>query len=130
MNLLKRDKAPGPDGLHSSLFKEGGQSVIISLTEILRTTSNEEQLPEEWNISTVIPISKKGARSLCENHRGISLVNVASKMLSGLILRRLTDHRENQAGFRPGRGCTDHVFALRQILELRHFSTVNTGCFS
>ena len=48
---------------------------------------NEERLPKEWNISTVIPI-KKGARSLCENHRGISLVNVASKVLSGLIMHR------------------------------------------
>jgi len=125
VNLLKRDKAPGLDGLHPSLFKEGGRSLIISLTNILQTVWNEERLPKEWTTSTVIPVFKKGARSLCENHRGISLVNVASKVLSGLILHRLTDHREkqireNQAGFRPGRGCIDHIFALRQILELRH----------
>ena len=61
----------------------------------------------------------------CQKPMGIRLVNVASKVLSGLILRRLTDHsegqvRENQGGFRPGRGCIDHIFALRQILELRH----------
>ena len=28
--------------------------------------------------------------------------------------------RENEAGFRPGRGCIDHIFVLRQVLELRH----------
>ena len=105
------------------------------VSNILHTVWNEERLPKEWNISTVIPIFKKGARSLCENHRGISLVNVASKVLSELILPSLTDHREgqngeNQAGFRPGRGCIDHIFALRQILELSHFSTANTGCSS
>ena len=35
--LLKRDKAPGPDGLHPILFKEGEQSLMTSLTSILRT---------------------------------------------------------------------------------------------
>ena len=45
-------------------------------------------------------------------------------MLSGLILRRLINHREgqtreNQCGFRPGRGCIDHIFTLRRILEQR-----------
>nr|CAH8852710.1 unnamed protein product [Trichobilharzia regenti] len=28
--------------------------------------------------------------------------------------------REEQAGFRSGRGCIDHVFTLRQLLEHRH----------
>ncbi|KER29020.1 hypothetical protein T265_04308 [Opisthorchis viverrini] len=41
------------------------------------------------------------------------------------FLRRLTEHRErqiheNQAGFRPARGCIDHIFTLRLILEQRH----------
>ena len=98
---------------------------MTSLTNILRTVWDREQIPRESNHSTVIPVYKNSARNLCENHKGISLVTVASKVLSGLILRRLTNFREgqireNQAGFRPGRGCIDHIFALRQILELRH----------
>ena len=128
VNLLKRDKAPGPDGIHPSLFKEGGRSLIISLTNILHTVWNEKRLP----ISTVIPIFKNGARSLCENHRGISLVNVASKVLSGLIVHRLTDYRErrireNQAGFPP-------LEALLTIFspydKFWNSSTANTSCFS
>ena len=43
VNLLKRDKAPGPDGLHPSLFKEGGRSLIISLTNILRRIWNKKR---------------------------------------------------------------------------------------
>ena len=86
---------------------------------------HSEQVPEEWNTSIVIPIFQKDAKSLCENHRGISLVSVASKLLSGLILQRLVSHYERQigenvAGCRPGEGCIDHIFTLRQILEQRH----------
>ena len=96
ITLLKRDKAAGPDGLQPALFKEGGEELVTSLTNILRTVWHSEQVPEEWNTSIVIPIFKKGARSLCENHRGISLVSVASNLLSGLILQRLASHRKRR----------------------------------
>ena len=121
----ERDKTPGPDGLNPSLFKGGGRSLIISLTNILHTVWNEERLPKEWNISTVIVIFKKGCQKPTQKPSEHQLSECGFQSASGLIRRRLTDHREsqireNQAGFRPGRSCTDHIFALRQILELRH----------
>ncbi|CAH8649174.1 unnamed protein product [Schistosoma margrebowiei] len=50
---------------------------------------------------------------------------MVSKILASIILRRLTQAREeqtreNQAGFRPGRGCIYQIFTLRQVLEHRH----------
>jgi hypothetical protein len=125
ISLLKREKSPGPDGVHSALFKEGGEALVNGLTTFLRFIWTENKIPTEWSLSTIIPIYKKGAKTSCENHRGISLVAVASKVLSGIILRRLLEYREslireNQAGFRPGRGCIDHIFTLRQVLEQRH----------
>lgn len=39
-----------------------------------------------------------------------------------IIQSRLQKHREKmeeQAGFRPGRGCCDKIFALRQLMEER-----------
>lgn len=125
LRWLKRNKAAGPDGLSPSLFKEGGQVIVQELTSLLQCIWETERVPQDWCKSVVVPIFKKGDRTSCENHRGISLVSVASKLLTGLLLRRLTcsrekQIRENQAGFRPGRGCIDQIFTLRQILELRH----------
>ncbi|KAF7234176.1 hypothetical protein EG68_12282, partial [Paragonimus skrjabini miyazakii] len=75
-----------------------------------------------------IPVFKKRARSLCDNHRGIGLVSVVSNLLTGLILRRLakpgeSQIREEQAGFRSARECIDHIFTLRRILERQRLQT-------
>ncbi|KER31724.1 hypothetical protein T265_02092 [Opisthorchis viverrini] len=53
------------------------------------------------------------------------LTPVVTRLLASIVLRRLTVAREmltreQQAGFRPGRGCVDQIFTLRQVLEQRH----------
>ena len=122
---LKRHRAPGPDDIPPALFKDGGEALARSLTDLLKSIWENERIPRDWGESIVVPIYKKGVRSECGNHTGISLVPVVTRLLASVILRRLTFARESltreqQAGFRPGRGCVDHIFTLRQILEQRH----------
>ena len=72
----------------------------------------------------MIPISKKGKRTVCSNHRGVSLIPVIPKLFASILLRRLTPSREQtireQGGLRPGRGCVDQIFTLRQYMEHGH----------
>ena len=65
---------------------------------------------------------KKGDLSQCSNYRGISLLSVPGKIFNRVILNRLknavdTKLRDNQAGFRRNRSCTDQIATLRIILE-------------
>ena len=66
---------------------------------------------------------RKGNRSQCDNHRGISLLSIAGKILARVVLNRLTTevidkvYPESQCGFRSGRGTADMVFAYRQLQE-------------
>ena len=67
---------------------------------------------------------RKGDRAVCDNHRGISLLSVAGKVLAHILPNRLTHHvgssaiiPESQCGFRAGRGVTDMIFSARQIQE-------------
>jgi hypothetical protein len=125
IRLLQRNRAPGPDNLSPALFKEGGEPLNRVLCSLLKTIWETEEIPKDWCKSTIIPIYKKGEKSSCDNHRGISLVSIASKVLAGIIRRRLLAPRENQsreeqAGFRPHRGCIDHIFSLRQVMQSRH----------
>ena len=68
------------------------------------------------------PLYRKGDKSECSNYQGISLVFVGSKLFSNMILFRLRDVidkvlREEQSGFRKGRGWFDQIFTLRLIIE-------------
>ncbi|BHF72988.1 hypothetical protein SprV_0401606000 [Sparganum proliferum] len=66
---------------------------------------------------------RKGNRQLSDNHRGISLLNIAGQIFARILLNRLTNHLEedllpeSQCGFRRHRGTTDMIFATRQLQE-------------
>ncbi|KER19127.1 hypothetical protein T265_11992 [Opisthorchis viverrini] len=62
--VLKREKAPAPDGLYPALFKEGGNSLVTQLTKLIGAIWDEEKVPAEWGMSTVIPNFKKGLKSI------------------------------------------------------------------
>ena len=59
----------------------------------------------------------------CNNWGGITLlpitITVFSKIIHTRLAAALDEHiRQEQAGFRPGRSCSEHILPLRQILEL------------
>lgn len=64
---------------------------------------------------------EKGNTKHCKNWRGISLLAVVGKILCRIIIDRIrigVDDRlrKEQAGYRKGRGTTEQVFILRNII--------------
>ena len=63
----------------------------------------------------------EGNRQSYDNHRGVSLLSIAGKILARVLLNRLLLHLEkdllpeSQCGFRAGRGTLDMIFAARQL---------------
>ncbi|KER33531.1 hypothetical protein T265_00642 [Opisthorchis viverrini] len=90
---------------------------------IRRQVKENETAPENWVESVIAPFFlKKRVHSECGNHRAISLTPFAARPLASRVLRRLMVARErltheHQAAFRPGRGCLNEIFTLRQVLE-------------
>ena len=67
-------------------------------------------------------VPKKGDLTECDNYRGISLLSVPCKILCRLLIDRVKSEvdemiRQEQAGFRSGRGTSEQIFSLRNILE-------------
>ena len=57
-----------------------------------------------------------------DNHRGISLLSIAGKILAKILLNRLNAHLdhdglipESQRGFRKDKGTIDMIFTARQL---------------
>lgn len=124
LHSLKNKKSPGEDGVPGEVFKYGGPQLGSYMHSFLVLCWRNRKIPERWKNANIISIYKrKGDRSECGNSRGISLLDVAGKVLARIILHRLLVHiserilPESQCGFRPDRSTTDMIFAARLLLE-------------
>ena len=119
LKQLKNGKSPGLDGLPAELWKLSKIRKI--LTKFCNNTYNGDR-PDEWGLSGLNPIPKKGNLRLTDNYRGISLTQVASKIYNRLLLNRIRPVIDkvlstNQNGFRPLRSTSSHILALRRVIE-------------
>ena len=92
------------------------------LLDLVHTAWRKSCVPKDWADTILVPIPKKGDLSNCNNWRGISLLDVAGKVTARILQDRLQhvaeeELPESQCGFRKGRGCTDMIFAVRQLVE-------------
>ena len=122
INSLKNGKAPGHDNLNAELFKADPELAATILTTLFTKIWELEEIPTDWSRGVIIKIPKKGSLSDCNYWRGITLLSVPSKIFCKVIIQCITQAvddllRNEQSGIRKGRGCTDNIFTLRNILE-------------
>ena len=119
---LKMNKSPGGDQISAEMLLADLDTAVKVLTNLLGKIWSKEKLPDDWTKGIIIKLPKKGDLSICDNWRGIMLLSIPSKVLSKVLLSRIDVSldkklREEQAGFRRGRGCVDQIFTLRNIIE-------------
>jgi sorting nexin-29 len=118
---LKRYKSPGVDQIPVELIQAGGGTLRSEIHKLIKLIRNKEELPHQWKEPIVAYIHKKGDKIDCSNYRGISLLSTSYKILSNIVLARLTPHAseitgDDQCEFRLNRS-TDQIFYIRQIME-------------
>ena len=119
---IKSGKAAGPDGIPPEALKADIQTSTEMLHPLLTKIWEQEQVPADWKRGHLVKLPKKGDLSSCNNWRGIMLLSIPGKVLSRIILERLKTAldmtlRDEQAGFRQDRSCTDHIATMRIIVE-------------
>nr|VZI13062.1 unnamed protein product [Spirometra erinaceieuropaei] len=118
-------KAPGSDATPAGVYKHGGPQLMDHLTALFQEMWRQGEVPQDFKYATIVHLYKrKGNRQVCDNHRGISLLNIAGKICARILLNRLNNHLEqgllpeSQCGFRRHRGTTDMIFAARQLQDM------------
>nr|VZI26698.1 unnamed protein product [Spirometra erinaceieuropaei] len=121
---LSSGKAPGSDTIPAEVYKHGGPLLMDHLTALYQEMWRQGEVPQDFKDAIIVHLYKrKGNRQVCDNHCGISLLNIAGKIFARILLNRLNNHLEqgllpeSQCGFRRHRGTTDMIFAARQLQE-------------
>ena len=119
---LKNGKAPGIDNLQAEMLKADIEYATTKVKEIIDIVWRDEKPARKWRKGLIVKLPKKGNLKECKNWRGITLLSVVSKIMRRIVIDRIrigveSKLRREQAGFRPGRGTTDQIFILRNIIE-------------
>ena len=123
INKLKSNKAPGPDGAITELFKYLDNDNITTLTRCLNIFWQTKEVPKDFTNAYIASIFKKGDHENPENYRPISLLNTTYKIFAYILKMRLAEALEQhlhptQFGFRKGRSTVDPLFCLRRITDV------------
>lgn len=122
LGKMQLGKAGGQSGILPEMLLHGGDDFHSALHQLLLDIWRDRSVVAAWRNAVVVPIPKKGDARVCDNWRGISLLDVAGKVFARILQDRLSTLAEDvlpdsQCGFRKGRGCIDMVFSARQLVE-------------
>ena len=92
IHQLKPHSAAGPDGISPKLLQQCEDQLAPVLAMIFRKSVNTSKVPEEWKTAAVVPIYKKGAKSVAGNYRPVSLTCVSCKLLESILKDDIMEH--------------------------------------
>ena len=128
LRSMANAKAVGPDELPVELLKLGinhAPTVLREFHRVIKLVWHQREVPQRWRDAVIKVLHKRKDRAECGNHRGISLVTHASKVLLKIVPTKLSAYcearkflPEEKCGSRPHRSTTDIMFVVRRLQEL------------
>ena len=119
---LKKNKATGDDNILNEYIYSSVDLFLPVYNYILHTGN----VPQDWVIGNIVPIYiNKGDPTLPGKYRGFSILSCVCKFLKSIINYRLSNFinnnnilSENPAGFRPGYSTVDHIFTIKNVIDV------------
>ncbi|KAF4805398.1 RNA-directed DNA polymerase from mobile element jockey-like protein [Turdus rufiventris] len=116
----------GPEGIHPRVMRELADELAKPLYIISQQSWPTGEVSDDWKLTNVTPLHKKGGKEDPGNYRPVSLTSVPGKITEQFILSGITQRledgqsiRPSQHGFRRGRLCfTNLVSFYDQVTRL------------
>ena len=106
------------------------------LHAICKQIGKTQQWLQDWKMSVLIPISKKGNAKECSNYHTIAFISYANKVMLKILQPRLQlyinqELPDVQVGFRKGRGTRNQIANVCRIIgKAREFHKNVYFCFT
>jgi hypothetical protein len=89
-------------------MQDTGRSPEPWIHKLINSNWNTEELPDQRKESIIVPVHKKGDKTATNNYLRISLLSTSYKIVSNIILSRLSPYidviiGDHQCGFRRNR---------------------------
>ena len=93
---IKNKKAVDRLSWKAGWIKEGGEEMVKSLCILFNRIRTENQIPIQWQLTTVKSIYKGGVKeNIQENQREIFLVNIVSKIYESAL--KIQNEKKNES---------------------------------
>ena len=117
---MKVNKSGGVSGIPPGFLKLLPPRWFTFLASFFSLVFFQGAYPFVWSVTKLMVLFKKGSRKMCDNYRGISIMDSIAKLYDSILNRRLElwfkPDRE-QAGSQKGRGCVEHLLTLRLLMD-------------
>ena len=127
LSLLDSKSAPGFVGIDTIIFKDHSEELGFVLADLFNKCLANGTVPDEWKVSYITPVYKKGSKSNISNYRPISVLSPIAKVFEALVGVRIKDYFESndiftptQFGFRQNCSCE---LALNTIIDIMEIQT-------
>ena len=121
---LKPKTSCGVDGISSELIKLCKEELAGPLTIIIHRSICSGVFPEDWKISKITPLLKKGDPTLLKNFRPVALLCVAGMVLEKIVADQIEHFFEKhglfgeyQFGFRRHKSTISELLTLFETIQ-------------
>ena len=121
IRALNVNKAHGHDDVSIRMIKICDDSIVKPLIKVFQASLNSHRFPKTWKKANVVPVFKKGDKSVVKNYRPVSLLPIFGKIYEKCIYDTLYNYFDGnnlfsscQSGFRKGDSC------ISQLLSITH----------